>query len=177
MGAHLETNAFTIAGQTAILDVSTPKFPRAKAVIDRRDLDRVLDGNGRWFAAQRGHGVYVVRNLRRQQQGSQVLHSVIAGPPPRGKFTDHVDGDTMNNRRHNLRPATRPQNSWNQRPQKGRLSRFKGVSKRHGKWVGQIRRFGRLFHLGYFKVEKQAALAYDEAARRLFGKFARPNFV
>lgn len=177
MGAPRQTNTFTIAGQTAVLDVSTDKFPLARTCIDRSDLIRVVDGKGRWFAATRGHGVYVVRNKAMGDNETEALHGLIFGPAGR-KLIDHEDGDTFNNRSGNLRAATRSQNGQNQKKQNGRSSRFKGVSRRKdmGKWCSRIRLRGRLIHLGYFRDERKAAMAYDGAAILLFKEFAKPNF-
>lgn len=95
-----------------------------------------------------------------------------------GRFeVDHRDGDGLNNQRHNLRIATSSQNQGNQCKTQGRTSRFKGVSwaKRHGKWVAQIQVKRRSKNLGYFRREEEAAAAYDQAALRFFGEFARLN--
>jgi len=93
------------------------------------------------------------------------------------KEVDHIDGNGRNNRRANLRKATKAQNQQNRRkfPSARYTSRFKGVyqNKRTGKWCALIRKE----HLGTFSTEEEAALAYNKAAKRLFGEFARLNVV
>jgi len=98
---------------------------------------------------------------------------------PKGREVDHVDYDGINNQKYNLRNCTNQQNQGNQRPQKGRSSRFKGVSwnKLRQSWSAVIKRdYVRRF-LGYFNCEIEAAKAYDEAAKTLHGDFAYLNFI
>jgi hypothetical protein len=91
---------------------------------------------------------------------------------------DHIDGDRLNNQRSNLRLCTRKQNSANRRNQANNKSGFKGVRwhKKHRRWYAHIQASNRLYHLGNFATAEHAALAYDAAALRLFGAFARLNF-
>lgn len=99
-----------------------------------------------------------------------------------GLVRDHRNGNRLDNRRQNLRLVTNSQNLQNQKPQEGRSSKYKGVSLRldSKKWKAyiNIRRAGvkKQISLGCFSIEKDAALAYDCAARRLFKQYARTNF-
>jgi HNH endonuclease len=92
---------------------------------------------------------------------------------------DHINGDCLDNRRENLRKATRSQNMANQ-PKIGGTwsSHYKGVTwfKQRQKWRAQIKIEGRNHHLGLFINEDDAAKAYDEAAFQAFGEFAHLNF-
>jgi len=104
------------------------------------------------------------------------MHRAILNAPPR-MDVDHINGNGLNNTRENLRLCTRSQNMMNQRL-KGGTSRFRGVSwlKGGAKWHAQVRANGKRLHLGLFTDETEAAMAYDAAARELFGDFARLNF-
>jgi len=106
--------------------------------------------------------------------GSIRMHVLIAG-----RYVDHANGDGLDNRRENLRPATAGQQMFNTRKRAGCSSAFKGVSwdKKTGKWVAYIGgpRTGRRV-LGRFTDEIEAARTYDAAATDLFGPFARVNF-
>jgi hypothetical protein len=110
------------------------------------------------------------------------MHRLLIGTPA-DMHTDHRNGNTLDNRRSNLRPATRSQNGANAAKQdryagKATSSRFKGVSLSHGRWQATVRLpGGRNKYLGRFDDEIEAALAYDAAAREVFGEFARPNFT
>jgi len=95
-----------------------------------------------------------------------------------GQEVDHINGDKLDNRwPENLRVATRSQNTANSKPHTG-TSRYKGVSwnKRDRRWKAQIRHNGKLLYLGYFTDQIEAAKAYDTAALRLHGEYARCNF-
>lgn len=105
------------------------------------------------------------------------MHRVIANTPA-GVFTDHVDGDTLNNQCSNLRDATNAQNLQNRGKQQNNTSGYKGVSwhKGHGAFGATIGDDNNLRHLGYFATAEDAARAYDKAARELHGEFAITNF-
>lgn len=105
------------------------------------------------------------------------LHRLIMGAAP-GMVVDHINGDTFDNRRSNLRFATVAQNAANSKLPKNNTSGFRGVYwfKPAKLWSAQIRANGKNQHLGYFKTVEAGARAYDEAAKRLHGNFARLNF-
>jgi hypothetical protein len=89
-------------------------------------------------------------------------------------MTDHSDGDGLNNQRSNLRPATTAQNNYNQSPQAGTSSRFKGVTwhKKRRKWQASIKVNGKFHYLGLFSDEEKAARAYADAAIAIQGSYA-----
>ena len=122
------------------------------------------------------HSPYVVRGKR--INGKYILfymHRVIMNPG--SLCTDHIDGDGFNNQRENLRICTHTQNGMNQTI-KGGTSQYKGVyyNKNAKKWQSGIRKDRKTFYLGYFHDEAEAAKAYDEAAKELFGQYAKLNF-
>jgi len=145
------------------------------ALVDAEDYEWLSQFN--WYAAQLRPGLFYA--MRNDYVGgtsrSVYLHRLVMRAK-RGQYVDHTNGDGLDNRRENLRFCTNAQNLQNQHRTSG-SSPYKGVSwsKRARKWTAQIKA-NRLIHLGYFNSEKKAALAYDEAARRLFAEFARPNF-
>lgn len=86
---------------------------------------------------------------------------------------DHEDGDGFNNRRSNLRVATKSQNRANRtRLAKNNNSGFHGVRWHAGKWVASIQKDKKRYYLGRFSDPRDAARAYNEKARELFGEFA-----
>ena len=90
------------------------------------------------------------------------------------EFIDHIDGDKLNNRVENLRPATRAQNNQNARLRKDNKSGQKGVRWREDqqKWHATIKANKKTHHLGYFKDFGDAKEAYLRAAHQLHGEFA-----
>src|SRR5262249_39337652 len=106
------------------------------------------------------------------------LHRFILNAPPSVEV-DHVNGDSLDNRRGNLRYSTRAQNNRNRGRTRANKSGFKGVSRQRGGggFRAQMTRDGVVYYLGKFSTAIDAALAYDAAARRLHGEFARTNFT
>jgi hypothetical protein len=99
--------------------------------------------------------------------------------PPEGILVDHQNSNPLDNRRANLRLATHAQNMHNrQKIQKKTSSRFVGVcfEKQKQRWIVYITNLRKRIYLGRFKNEIDAARAYDRAALKYFGEFARLNF-
>lgn len=146
------------------------------ALVDDADFERVI-AEGKWHTARRRRGIYAERMVQRDD-GSRCkigLHTFITG----WAFTDHIDGDGLNNCRSNLREATHAQNVRNAPKRIDNRSGYKGVSwsASSSKWVAQINEAGRRRkHLGYFTDPAEAARAYDAAALAIYGSFARVNF-
>ena len=129
----------------------------------------------RWHAfIDRSGNVYARRAYKEDGRvRCERMHRRITGLPGR---VDHANGNTLDNRRVNLRAATAAQNVANSSKRSGSTSRFKGVSRAGSSWLAHIKSGGRSRHLGRFADEAAAARAYDEAARAGFGEFARLNF-
>jgi hypothetical protein len=114
----------------------------------------------------------------RKIKAHQAAWSICTGRHP-ANVIDHINGDPKDNRICNLREATSAQNSLNRRGWSKSTSRFKGVcSAKGGRWRAQIRvPLEKPIHLGVFDTEHEAAKAYNEAAIRLHGEWARLNTV
>jgi len=132
-----------------------------------------LDGHDGKFYAVRGARVGS-GNTKKVR-----LHREIIAAP-KGLFVDHRNGNSLDNRRANLRIATRSQNMQNtHRKNKHKTtSRFIGTwfDKSRGDWPAKITSNGNIIWLGRFGNEIDAAKAYDAAARKYHGEFARLNF-
>lgn len=143
----------------------------SRAIVD--DLDFELVSKYHWHEDSKG---YVVHSTSRKlgKQTKIRLHSLVMGAQ-KGQIVDHKDGNKLDNRRTNLRFATTAQNIANSRRHCTNKSGYKGVCwhSRDKIWAAFIK--GK--HLGYFNTAKEGALAYNEAALKLFGEFARLNVV
>ncbi|MBP8972305.1 MAG: HNH endonuclease [Anaerolineae bacterium] len=129
-----------------------------------------------WFMSQDGYAVGLVPNGDGKFK-LQYMHRVILQPAP-SELVDHINGDPLDNRRQNLRLATSHQNHQNRRVKGNSHTGLKGVGwhKERGQYYARIQLQGIRVHLGFFKTAEDAALAYDEAARTLFGEFAHLNY-
>jgi hypothetical protein len=148
------------------------------AIVDLSDY--YLLNKFRWSAKRDRNWVYAVRFVNDPaSRGKTIsLHRFLLNPPPH-LLVDHRNGITLDNRRVTLRLATRLQNVQNKgKTQAKTSSKYIGVclEKRTGCWDVRIRPQGKRIWIGRFVNEIEAARAYDEAAKKYHGEFARLNF-
>jgi hypothetical protein len=149
------------------------------AIVDDWWYDRLMDGP-KWFAGRAPHQntFYAKRHIHKNnKRTTELMHRVIAGVES-GQEVDHKDGNGLNNLESNLRSSTRVQNGRNRGPQRNNRSGFKGVSwhRQTRKWQVHIKANSKRIYLGLFTDKSDAAIAYDEAALKYHGEFARLNF-
>lgn len=106
------------------------------------------------------------------------MHRLIMDAP-NGMDVDHINHNILDNRRCNLRVVTHHQNMMNIKKNKKHSSKYKGVyfDKKRSKFVAQICVKYKNKFIGYFEKEDEAALAYNESAKKHFGDFSRLNEV
>ena len=151
-----------------------------ESVIDAEDAYKVEGFN--WTArvkmSRLGAGptkIYAYRQKAKADGGGvELMHRMLAGTPD-GLFTDHINGDGLDNRKCNLRFATVTQNNRNCKRPIQNTSGIKGVDWREskGKWRAQIKVNNRSLHLGYFDSAEDAAEAYAAGSRTFHGEFGR----
>ena len=128
-----------------------------------------------WCVNFMSGGYYVIRSVGRTHIR---LHREIIGAK-KGEIVDHINGNTLDNRKENLRICTHKNNMQNQKTPKNNKSEYKGVYwvKENKNWRARIQVNGKKVSLGCYKNKEDAAKAYNEAAIKYFGEFARINII
>lgn len=147
------------------------KYGKGKfALVDDADFEWLNQYRWRLPRAREWKGeVYAVAWVKSEYT---LMHRLIMCPP-NGLVVDHINHNPLDNRRENLRLATPEQNAQNRRPDKAAYSKYKGVSfhKATGLWQPQVGGDS----LGLFATQWEAAKAYNEEAKRRYGRFAYLN--
>jgi hypothetical protein len=100
------------------------------------------------------------------------LHNLLFGKAPKGLEWDHIDQDTLNNCRNNLRLVNHSEQMRNKRTPKNNTSGVKGVywHKSECKWIAQLKINNKIKHLGYFKDKNEAIAARQAAEQKYLSK-------
>ena len=151
------------------------------ALVDPDDYEYLISFS--WCAANNRNDRFVAMRTDRngEKQRSILMHRAIIGEEniSKGEVIDHVNGNPLDNRRENLRICKRGLNMKNCKKYKNNKTGFIGVFyyKRLGKWTASIQSDGERHHLGTFDNPEDAAISYDEAAKKIHGEFATLNFT
>jgi AP2 domain len=146
------------------------------AIVDAEDFQWLSQWN--WFAVRSRNTWYARRRpISNGVKTTIHMHRLILGCAPHEEG-EHKNGNGLDNRRENLRRATRSQNMQNVRRRSDNSSGYRGVSwdSKHNRWSAFIAAHNVHTLLGRFLAAEEAARAYDEAAQKLHGQFARLNF-
>ena len=152
------------------------------AIVDDEDLEYLQQWN--WYINRyRSNLIYPIRkerisvgNWKPRKLHHEVLRLKV--PLPKGKVVDHINRDTLDCRKGNLRVCSMAENNCNRRPwRKIMTSKYKGVTwqKRYQRWEAAISLNRKRQWLGHFNSEHDAVMAYNAAAIELHGPFAYIN--
>ncbi len=145
-----------------------------QAVVSPEDYEYLTQWS--WHLCVHGYAA------RRPETGMVYMHRAVmerVAPDLYGLEVDHIDLDKLNNRRSNLRVATRAQNARNRGLLPNNTSGYMGVSwdRTRSKWLACIEVDATRHSIGRFDTAVEAAKAYNAAAKAHFGEFARVNPV
>lgn len=153
----------------AIVNISTPKHPNTFTKIDIDDIEKVIharniNGKFKWLAHDSSNGkfgLYVLGTDRKER-----LHRTLMNASPL-LIVDHINGDTLDNRKSNLRVITRAENNKNMRKHRNNTSGYTGVTLKDGLWIAVIMINYKKIYLGGFDSKEHANIAYRAAAKVL----------
>ncbi|MGB4824970.1 MAG: hypothetical protein WBP82_08725 [Leuconostoc mesenteroides] len=143
-------------------------------IIDDEDFDKI--NHIKWSANYCG-GKYYARGYCKITKKNICLHNILL-PKKDNSKVDHKNGDSLDNRKSNLRYLTLLCNRKNRRMQKNNTTEHRGVYLTNkNKYAASIRDNNKLIQLGLFNTKEEAALAYNNAATKYHKEFVRLNDV
>lgn len=142
-----------------------------ETIIDNEDYAEL--SKYKWCACVKPNRVYAQR--RNSENKIVYMHRQIMKYPK--KAIDHINRNGLDNRKINLREASRSENGQNCGPRKRKHGKYKGTEKAGNRWQARIRVNWKRISLGMFKTEEEAALAYNRAALKFFGDSAFINNI
>lgn len=149
--------------------------------VDDEDYDYL--SKYKWHIKANGSKTYAIGPVSLSRiTGESSMHRILMKHLLSGKLmVDHIDGDGLNNQKTNLRIATRSQNMANRNSTPNSSSKYLGVSWDNSrvkkKWRAQITFNGERTYIGNYATEEEAALAYNEVAKKYHGNFSNPNKI
>lgn len=164
-------NKYEVRGDTTAIIVNSPKHGIVEVIISTSDLERVTAFPNSWIVTW-NKDVNSFYCSGKMNSKMYMIHRWIMDAP-RDKVVDHINHDTCDNRRENLRIVTHAENMQNRRPNKHSNSGIRGVSwkKKTGKWDVSIWVNKRLIHIGCFSDLAQAEKSAI-AARQKYHPFS-----
>ena len=164
-----DPNEFVIKGAICHIFLYDRKNNKiAETIIDSEDYDRCK--SYKW---------YLWKGRAANPKVKQLSNFVMNFKSTKWLIVDHIYGNILDNRKSQLQICTTQQNAWKKKIGKNNTSGYKGVSvsTKNNKYISTIQMKEENFYLGSFLSKEEAALAYNEKAKELFGKFAVLNQV
>ncbi len=141
-------------------------------IVDEQDYEEL--SKYKWYLIDG----FAARTIKKDDKRTTIyMHRVIMDAPM-GVSVYHINHNKLDNQRENLR-LVKGSARMHRRPSVKHSSKYRGVywCKDKRKWIAEIKVYKKQIRLGRFEVEKDAAIAYDEAARKYYGSLARTNFA
>lgn len=169
-----DPNEFVIEGDMCIISLYDNRSNKiAETVVDLEDYERC--SKYKWYTLRDARGNYYVRS----EIVGWLAPFILGIKTDNHIIGDHIDGNTLDNRKSNLQIITHQQNCIKRKIGSNNTSGYRGVhwSNKDKKWASQIGLNGTRLSLGLFESKEEAALVYNKKALELFGKFAVLNKV
>lgn len=168
-------------GNTALTDAKMIPLTQGKfAIVDAEDYERITQYKWQVHFVGKIKKPYVGRRecVSYKKYRHLSLHRFILNAD-KSMEVDHINGDALDNRKCNLRLCNIFQNRANYPKKKNSKNKYKGVTWNvsNNKWWARISYNKKRISLGLFKNEENAAMAYNEAAIKYHGGFARLNII
>lgn len=164
-------NDYEIRGDMTAIFVNSPKYGSKEVLISTNDLEKAKDHPGAWCVQWRNKvkNFYCIAKVKRDGKNSSIyLHRYLTNCP-KDLQIDHINHNTLDNRRHNIRIVTHAQNNQNRKgsPANKKSAGIIGVSwdKRKRKWKVGFKVKGKQKHVGYFENIKDAERSSLEARK------------
>lgn len=144
-------------------------------LVDDEDFDFL--NRFKWNYQSKGYAHRLVNEIGKTHKTRKVIHVYMHRflmNPRKGMVVDHMDGNTLNNQKSNLRICHHKNNIRNRtKLNKNNTSGFRGVSlKYEGKWAASIKLNYKVTHLGYFPSKELAYERYAREAKKHYGKYS-----
>ncbi|MEA1855604.1 hypothetical protein MKX67_18415 [Cytobacillus sp. FSL W7-1323] len=165
-------NRYETLGETTVIFIKRRNGDVFNTFIDTSDLEKVDSFPGSWFVNynKKTESYYVMGNTKNKEGKPALIgmHRYIMDAPT-DRFVDHVDRNTLNNKRNNLRIVTLSENNQNTRVQKNNTSGARGVTwdKDKKKWRATVKYRGKVYYFGYHRTVEDASLAAKEGRKKL----------
>jgi hypothetical protein len=163
-----------------VIPLKSRKYPGHEAIVDDEDYEILISHNWRPVINKRVTTIYATTNIEGIKIDMHRFVMKMHGHDIEHKLIDHEDHNGLNNQRENLRVCNHSQNAQNsKKPITGKTSIYKGVCYHKGiqKYTARIKLNSKHTNIGVFDNEIDAALAYNQKAIEMFGKFAKLNVI
>lgn len=149
------------------------------AIVDGDDFEYL--NQWKWYCSATGYAIRKewLGNINGKRTSKVIRMHRFVSLPQDGLSADHINGNKLDNRRGNLRNCTHKNNMRNIHKLKPHSSKYKGVSwdRFREKWKANITVDAQSIYLGRFTSEEDAATAYNFAAIKQYGEYAKLNGV
>ncbi|MFC1738189.1 HNH endonuclease [Planctomycetota bacterium] len=148
------------------------------AIVDAEDFEGLNEY--KWHCTYHGYATRIIykETVKGKKAISIYMHRLLC-PAPEGMIVDHINRNSLDNRKVNLRAATQKQNVWNRKFLRRRgKSQYNGIrwDNNREKWQVRLMINGQRKSFGYYADEIEAAKVYDRAAKKYRGEYAYLNF-